>query len=60
MHSFVSFPFPTDWDTDMMVGTGAVTLGSGVIAGVRALKSTPPDYKREAKLCEREVNFYFT
>ena len=24
---FVSFPFPTGWDTDVMVGTGAVTLG---------------------------------
>lgn len=38
MHSSVSFPFPTGWDTDMMVGTGAVTLGSGVIDGVKPLK----------------------
>lgn len=59
MHAFVSFPFPTGWDTDVMVETGAVTLGSGVVAGVRGLKSTPPGYKREVELCGREVNFCF-
>lgn len=41
---YLYISLPTDWDTDVMVGTGAVTLGPELklyIEVVRALKSNP-------------------
>lgn len=45
VHFFVSFP--TNWNTDVMVRIGVVTLGSELEAHLQTIKE---------ESCEREVN----